>query len=174
MPDQQELRASDEQRERAAQEIREHFAAGRLTDDELSDRVQAAYAARTQGELNAVLADLPSLPVSPAERKAELAARRGQLQRRMLQEAGGGVGTIAICTAIWVASGASGFFWPIFVVLAVLVPLLRNSWRLYGPAPELERVERELEARQRKDEIRRELRGDAHDRAARRERRHGR
>jgi hypothetical protein len=173
MPDDDTLRASDEQRERAAQEIREHFAAGRLTDEELSDRVQAAYAARTQGDLNAVLADLPRLPASPAERKAELAARRGQLQRRMLQEAGGGVGTIAICTGIWVASGASGFFWPIFVVLAVLVPLLRNSWRLYGPAPELERVERELEARRRKDEVRKQVRDDAHRRAGRSSDRHG-
>ena len=173
MPDDDTLRASDEQRERAAQEIREHFAAGRLTDEELSDRVQAAYAARTQGDLNAVLADLPRLPASPAERKAELVARRSQLQRRMLQEAGGGVGTIAICTAIWVASGASGFFWPIFVVLAVVVPLLRNSWRLYGPAPELERVERELEARRRKDEVRKQLRDDAHRRAGRSSDRHG-
>jgi uncharacterized membrane protein len=43
MADDDTLRASDEQRERAAQEIREHFAAGRLTDEELSDRVQAAY-----------------------------------------------------------------------------------------------------------------------------------
>ena len=66
MPDDDTLRVSDEQRERAAQEIREHFAAGRLTDEELSDRVQAAYAARTQGDLNAVLADLPKLPASPA------------------------------------------------------------------------------------------------------------
>ncbi len=169
-----DLRASDEQRERAAQEIREHFAAGRLTDDELSDRVQAAYAARTQGDLDALLADLPRLPASPAQRKAELRVRRGELQRRMLQEAGGGVGTIAICTAIWVASGASGFFWPIFVVLAVLIPLLRNGWRLYGPAPELERVERELEARQRKEQFRREVRSDARDRAARDARRRGR
>ena len=74
---------------------------------------------------------------------------------------------------IWVASGASGFFWPIFVVLAVLVPLLRNGWRLYGPAPELERVERELEARRRKDEVRKQIRDDAHRRAGRSSDRHG-
>jgi Domain of unknown function (DUF1707) len=45
-----DLRVSDDQRERAVSEIREHFAAGRLNDDELSDRVQAAYSARTQVE----------------------------------------------------------------------------------------------------------------------------
>ncbi|HSC01862.1 MAG TPA: DUF1707 domain-containing protein [Solirubrobacteraceae bacterium] len=173
MADRPDLRASDEQRERAAQEIREHFAAGRLSDEELSDRVQAAYAARTEGELNAVLADLPKLPATRAQQKAEIALRRRELQRRLLQDAGGGSGAFLICTAIWVASGASGFFWPVFVALATLIPLLRNGWRLYGPAPELDVVERELEARRRKNQARDEIRGDARDRAARHARRHG-
>jgi hypothetical protein len=160
MPDAPDLRASDEQRERAARAIREHFAAGRLTEDELSDRVQAVYGARTQGELSALLADLPNLPPTPAERKAELAERRGALQRRLLQEAGGGSGAFLICTAIWLASGASGFFWPIFVALGTLVPLVRNAWRLYGPQPELDRVERELEARGRRGHGRGEQRAE--------------
>ena len=173
-PDPQ-LRASDEQRERAAQEIREHFAAGRLSEEELSDRVQAAYSARTEQELRDALADLPKLPATPAQQKAELAARRRMLQRRMLQEAGGGLGLFALCTAVWLASGASGQFWPVWVLVIVLIPLLRNGWRLYGPAPELDRVERELDARRRRDEFRNERRGEAHDRAAaRRARRHGR
>ncbi len=150
MPDAPDLRVSDEQRERAAQEIREHFAAGRLDDDELSDRVQAAYSARTEQQLKTVLDDLPKLPASPAEQKAELAQRRGMLQRRMLQEAGGGLGVFALCTAIWAGSGASGQFWPIWVLLVCLIPLLRNGWRLYGPAPDLDRVERELETRRRR------------------------
>jgi DUF1707 SHOCT-like domain len=167
------LRASDEQRDRAAAEIREHFAAGRLTDEELSERVQAAYDARTQGELETLMADLPKLPATRAEQKAEIAQRRRDLQRRLFQEAGGGSGAFIICTVIWLASGASGFFWPIFVALGVLIPLVKNGWRLYGPAPEFEEIERELEARHRKNEIRNELRGDAHDRAARRSRRHG-
>ena len=46
-----------------------------------------------------------------------------------------------ICTIIWVGAGPHGAFWPIWVLLAVLIPLLRNGWRLYGPAPELDRVE---------------------------------
>jgi hypothetical protein len=164
-----ELRVSDEQRERAASEIREHYAAGRLNDDELSDRVQAAYSARTEQELRAALTDLPRLPASPAQQKAELVARRRMLQRRMLQEAGGGVGAFALCTAIWAASGAHGQFWPAVVLVVCLLPLIRNGWRLYGPSPELDRVERELDARQRKNE----LRGRAHDGTARRSRRHG-
>jgi Domain of unknown function (DUF1707) len=141
------LRVSDQQRENAAEAIREHFAAGRLTEDELNERLQAALEATTEPELNAVLADLPTLPVSPQQRKAELVARRAQLQRRVIQEAGGGAAAFVICTVIWAASGAAGQFWPIWVALVVLIPLLRNGWRLYGPAPELDRVERELEQR---------------------------
>jgi hypothetical protein len=167
------LRASDEQRERAAQEIREHFAVGRLDEEELDARVQAAYSARTQGDLRSLLADLPKLPATRAQQKAELAERRSDLQRRLLQEAGGGSGAFIICTAIWAASGASGFFWPIFVALGVLVPLVRNGWRLYGPAPEFDEIERELEARRHKNAAREQIRGDARSRAAGRSRRHG-
>jgi DUF1707 SHOCT-like domain len=180
-----DLRASDEQRDRAAQAIREHFAAGRLTDEELDARVQAAYAARTEGELGTLLADLPKLPASPAQQKAELVARRRELQRRMLQEAGGGAALFLLCTVIWLVDGASGQFWPIWVALVALIPLLRNGWRLYGPAPELDRVERELESRQRRDQLRQGARDDAYSQAvaragdatregARRARRHGR
>lgn len=142
-----DLRTSDQERERAAQELREHFAAGRITETEFSERVQAAYNARTEQELRELLADLPRLPVSPQQRKAEIAERRSELRRRLIQEAGGGLAAFTICTLIWVASGAHGTFWPIFVLVIVIIPLVRNGWRLYGPAPELDRVERELEQR---------------------------
>jgi DUF1707 SHOCT-like domain len=155
----EDLRVSDQQRERAAQELREHFAAGRLTEEELDERVQRAYSARTEQELRALRADLPRLPLSPQERKAALAARRRQLQRRLIQESGGGLAVFAVCVIVWTVSGAQGQFWPIWVAIIVLIPLLRNAWRLYGPAPELDRVERELERRSRHAEHRRGRRG---------------
>jgi hypothetical protein len=34
-------------------------------------------------------------------------------------------------------------------MIVMLLPLLRNGWRLYGPAPDLDRVEAELERRER-------------------------
>jgi hypothetical protein len=167
-----DLRVSDEQRDRAAHEIRDHYAAGRLTDDELSERVQAVYSARTEGELKALTADLPKLPATRAQQKAEVVQRRRALQRRLLQEAGGGSGAFLICTAIWLASGASGFFWPILVALGVLVPLIRNGWRLYGPAPEFDEIERELEARRNKNQSRADMRNER--RAVRSDRRRDR
>jgi hypothetical protein len=142
-----ELRVSDQQRERAAQELREHFAAGRLGQDEFDQRVQQAYAARTHEQLGAVLVDLPQLPLSPQEQKAVVAARRAHLQRRLIQETGGGIAAFGVCLAIWIAGGANGSFWPIWVLVFVLIPLIRNGWRLYGPAPQFDRVERELERR---------------------------
>lgn len=152
-----ELRVSDQQRERAAEQLREHFAAGRLTEDEFSERVQSAYSSRTESQLRQLLSDLPRLPASPQQAKAELVARRRHLQRRLLQEAGGGLGVFAICTIIWFSSGGHeghSYFWPVWVLLIVAIPLIRNGWRLYGPAPQLDRVERELEHRTR--------RGDRH------------
>jgi Domain of unknown function (DUF1707) len=147
-----DLRVSDQERERTAQQLREHFVAGRIDEDELNDRVQQAYAARTTGQLGALVADLPQLPLSPKEQKAALATRRRQLQRRLLQETGGGIALFAVCLVIWISDGAQGQFWPVWVAIIVLIPLIRNVWRLYGPAPQFDRVERELEARSRRGE----------------------
>jgi uncharacterized membrane protein len=140
-----DLRVSDQDRDRAAQQLREHFAAGRITEEELNDRIQSVYQARTQQELGALLSDLPALPATPQEMKAELRERRRHLQRRLVQEAGGAATPFLICTVIWIASGATGAFWPIFAAIPLILMLVRNGWLLYGPSPELDRVERALE-----------------------------
>ena len=157
MPNPSELRVSDQQRERTAEELRDHFAAGRITEEELDQRVQAAYGARTEAELEKLTADLPRLPASPQQQKAERAERRRHLQRRLIQETGGSFSLFLLCTAIWAASGANGQFWPIWVAIFPVLALIRNVWGLYGPAPDLDRVEREL-ARDRRREGRREHR----------------
>jgi hypothetical protein len=54
-----DLRASDAERERVVAQLRDHALAGRLTVDELDERCERAYAARTRGELAALLGDLP-------------------------------------------------------------------------------------------------------------------
>lgn len=159
MSDERDIRASDADRERAATEIQEHFAAGRLGEDELGERLEAVYAASTAGELRDLRADLPALPPAPSEQRAELARRRVQLRNRLLQEAGGGVTAFAVCVAIWFAGGAHGSFWPAWVALVVILPILRSGWLLYGPAPELDRVEQQLAQRRERGD-RRELRDE--------------
>jgi hypothetical protein len=54
-----EVLASDQDRDRVTLELRHHFEAGRLTLDELTNRLDAALRARTVGELRTVTQDLP-------------------------------------------------------------------------------------------------------------------
>jgi hypothetical protein len=56
---QPELRASDADRDRVAEQLREAFAEGRLTADEHAERLEAVYEAKTHGELAPLVADLP-------------------------------------------------------------------------------------------------------------------
>jgi hypothetical protein len=55
-----EMRVSDAEREATAAELREHYASGRLTLDELNERIDKALAAKTRGDLDALMRDLPS------------------------------------------------------------------------------------------------------------------
>lgn len=136
------LRASDADREQLIAELNEHAVAGRLTTEELEDRIKAAYAARTTGELDALRRDLP---VTSQQVAHDHAARRAQLSRRLIQQTGGSLGAFVICTGVWAASGAHGQFWPAWVLIAVLVTLVRSGWALYGPAPDLDAVEARLD-----------------------------
>ena len=52
-------RASDADRDRTAAALSEHLAAGRLTQEEFDERLDKAYAAKTLGELDDLMADLP-------------------------------------------------------------------------------------------------------------------
>jgi hypothetical protein len=61
-----ELRASDADRERTAEVLRHAAGEGRLTVDELTERLDAAFAARTHGELEALTADVPDTEVAVA------------------------------------------------------------------------------------------------------------
>jgi hypothetical protein len=60
-----ELRASDEDREHVVQSLERHTAAGRLSLEEHADRVERTLAARTCGELAAILSDLPPERAEP-------------------------------------------------------------------------------------------------------------
>jgi hypothetical protein len=55
------MRASDDDRDRTASLLREHHAAGRLTAEEFSERLDQAFAAKTVGDLDELLSDLPGI-----------------------------------------------------------------------------------------------------------------
>jgi hypothetical protein len=69
MARQASLRAADSDRETVTERLREAAAEGRLDPEELEERVHTALRARTYGELDLVLADLPA-------RSRALGARR--------------------------------------------------------------------------------------------------
>ena len=68
-----DLRVSDAEREHHAELLREHAAQGRLTVDELDERLDRVYAARTVGELAPIVSDLPA----PRRPRLRGAARGG-------------------------------------------------------------------------------------------------
>jgi hypothetical protein len=111
------LRASDAEREQHAEILRQHAAEGRLTVDELDERLDRVYAARTYGELAPIVGDLPAPPRPRAPRRS--------VRRRPDFPAFVAVNLLLI--VIWAATGA-GYFWPIW-------PLLGWGIGLIGPWP---------------------------------------
>jgi hypothetical protein len=84
-----ELRASDADREATVVRLREAGGEGRLTLEELADRVERADAARTWGELEALTADLPAskgsaatVPDAPRKERRWIVAIMGGEQRK--------------------------------------------------------------------------------------------
>jgi DUF1707 SHOCT-like domain len=53
------VRVGDADREAVAAQLREHYADGRLTLEELNERLDQAFAAKTKADLNIVMRDLP-------------------------------------------------------------------------------------------------------------------
>jgi hypothetical protein len=62
------LRASDADREQIAERLRKATAEGRLLAEELEERLETTFTAKTYGELDAVVADLPG-GVTPRRRE---------------------------------------------------------------------------------------------------------
>jgi len=75
-----DLRIGDAERDATMAQLRDHFVAGRLTFDELTERIDMALAAKTQRHIDGLMADLPRPPRAardePPERPADQDAGR--------------------------------------------------------------------------------------------------
>jgi redox-sensitive bicupin YhaK (pirin superfamily) len=71
-----DVRASDREREQAVTRLREAAAEGRLTLEEFTARIDGAYGARTRGELDVLVNDLPEASASSAAVPARRTPRR--------------------------------------------------------------------------------------------------
>ena len=104
------IRASDADRERVTARLRDHYAEGRLTSEELDERTSAALHAKTFGDLRRVMTDLPDPVLVPQ-----------------------GVPGLRPAGPSWVARGRGPRFLPVAMVL-LLVALLAPGpgWVLFA------------------------------------------
>ena len=141
------LRASDADRERFVETLRQHHVDGRLTADELAERTEQAYAARTFGDLDALATDLPPLPTpapaahAPGPVPADLpprlrppgprqAAAKATLLRTMVW-----FGTVSLMLiAVWALSGRQ-YFWPVWPILGFIIAIVWQAFAVWGPRP---------------------------------------
>jgi Flp pilus assembly protein TadB len=140
------IRASDADRDRVTTRLQEHFAAGRITRDELDERVAAVLRAKTFGELRPALADLPEPVPAPRAAVAQRAGRPWPARRHHPRLAP--VFLLLLLTAVLVASGGwlalallkvVLIFWLVLMLAGVLVAgrirrrLRRGMEAGYGP-----------------------------------------
>ena len=126
------IRASDQDRDRVANILREHHAVGRLDADEFSERLDKAFAAKKMGDLDALTADLPAvdpypLPTSsmrhhhsddvglPATVIGAMSRGHGRFSPAWQAAWGSWLGTALLLIVIWALTGA-GYPWPLWVI----------------------------------------------------------
>lgn len=132
-----EIRASDADRDKVARALREHCAQGRIAVEELSERLERVYTARTLGDLEAVTGDLPEedlydLPV-PAYRQS-LPVRRSWYGTSM-RVAWATYATVnTLCFVIWLLAAVStGQWYPWWLWVAGPWGVLMGSAEIFGP-----------------------------------------
>src|SRR4029453_3878397 len=130
---QPDLRASDVERAQTIELLRRHHEAGRLTAEELGERIERVNAATTFGDLDATMANLPRLlpplapPTAPVQEPTPGEARQTFYR---VPFAFGGINLVLI--GIWAFSGR-GAFWPIWVILGWGLGMAFYAFWVFGP-----------------------------------------
>jgi hypothetical protein len=112
-----DLLASDADRARVSEELRTHYESGRLTLEEFQDRIDETHSARTEGQLERVLRQLPTKrpTVNPRDTRWRSLAFQYAL-----------VNLIAV--GAWVIAGANDEFWPRWVFIVTLIMFVRRAF----------------------------------------------
>ena len=119
-----EFRIGDDDRDRVIERINSAFVEGRLDLDELEERLVLVYQAKFATDLNRLLADLPSAPTATTHRVVPDVSAQAS-------PAGNTVGTYGpffiapvISTIVYATTGFGGHFWPIWVWLGCMIPVV--------------------------------------------------
>jgi len=99
--DDKAMRASDADREQVAEVLRAAAGDGRLTLAELQDRLEALYAARTYGELEPVVSDLPVSTLPSADEPPFQASPTPVTARAASPDRVGGTPTTWVAKAVF-------------------------------------------------------------------------
>ena len=113
-----EVRASDGDRDDTAARLRRAYSDGCITSEELEERLDAALAARTRGELKRLVADLPKR-TKPTRERIERAQRKA-FRDHAYTYAGVNGGLVTI----WAATGADPSVWPLWSIVPWGIMLL--------------------------------------------------
>lgn len=134
------MRAGDGDRQAVADKLKQALDEGRLDLGEYDDRLQRTYAAKTYGDLEGLLDDLPATAVTPRTATAEVApqqaaaapqlrARAGQVMKAWM---GGFGGVFVVCNVIWLVTSITSshlqYYWPVWL----LIPMLLGGMGWYG------------------------------------------
>jgi hypothetical protein len=165
-PEYAPLRASDQDRNVVHQVLADAYADGRLDRDEFETRTAGVTAAKTLGALAGLVEGLVPRSSVPAVRSGGGLMTDAELQERALakwhrereQALGGFVFASVVCWVIWLATGADGIPWPLFVMAGTGINVLRVfTQRRDIIAAERRRLEkkreREIEKRRQKGEL---------------------
>ena len=110
----------DSDRATAGDELRSHYDSGRLTVEEFEDRLAEVNAARTRGDLEHALRQLPRRGPPASLRARDVRWASLALQYALVN---------LVCILVWLFSGAQGDFWPKWVLLGTLVLYVRRLAR---------------------------------------------
>jgi uncharacterized membrane protein YccC len=129
------IRASDADRDRVVAALREHLAAGRLTTEEFSDRLDLAFAAKTLGDLDSLMADLPGAdlgligerPAAPGPAAGPLDERLGEFSPAWRAVWRPWIAVTLFFFVLWLVTGAAGGPWFVYPALVAGLLLLRRA-----------------------------------------------
>jgi len=127
----EELRAADSDRQFVAERLQAALNEGRLTLSEYDERLEQTYAARTYGDLDRLLDDLPATitgrdsvipaqpaaasPAGPAPAAQPEASTGPRMQHWLWAIWGSWLSAVVVCTVIYLLTDLGGYFWPIWV-----------------------------------------------------------
>jgi uncharacterized protein DUF1707 len=127
-----DLRVSDAERDAVISELGEHYQTGRLDTEEFGERMDAAAKARTRGDLDRLLTDLPRSP-APAPKPVP---QRGR-QAAVIAAVGAAVAFAAVAITLGGAFGGwhqhGTWHVPWFLIVIPVVVLLRLVRGAGGP-----------------------------------------